>query len=128
MMWPEPDCLLQTAQEAAAAAMDRVNTMLQQLVFYTRGLHALQKHASACKCPSEVQRLEAHLLRVHGVPTAEAALELVAVHVAGCCSAADLAAAGGPDKMAALVVDHLPQRLQLPMDHLRQVCCGLLWL
>lgn len=111
--------------------MDKVNSMLQQLVFYSRGLDALRRHpsSSSSRCVSELQGLEAHLVRAHGVPTAEAVLELVAVHVAGCCSPEDLAAvAGVADRMAALVVENLPQRLQLPMAHLLQVCSsGCFW-
>lgn len=113
---------MQTAEEAATAAIDTANHMLQQLVFYARGL---QRLCTAAPHPdtaaAEVQVLETHLMRVHGIPTAESVLEVVAVHVVGCCTSEELRGLPGLSDRFALVGEHLPQTLQQPVAQLQQV-------
>eukprot|EP00892_Ulva_mutabilis_P004785 jgi/Ulvmu1/2679/UM014_0135.1 len=104
--------LAAAAEEDAAAAMENLNHMLQQLVFYSRGVAALRNQAGHGEAVAkELQLLEEHLMRVHGMATADAALSFVAVHVAGCCGAVDLQGLADMERCS-LVMQRLPHALR----------------
>lgn len=115
---------LQVAQEAAEAALDNMNHMVQHMAFYVEGI-AMLRTVSSSGCGvsvvGELELLDQHLMRVHGTATADAVLCFVAVHVAGCCGVEDLEHIEGPLDRFPLITDKLPHDLRQPAAQLCQV-------